>query len=188
MYAATKSLESLPEEVQHCRVDVHVGLQVAIHASPGRASRSWELTQAVKRIFVFVTQRNLVLTMSYVLSDSIPADWFSRNLSKSDAMLSPSFWELVESEFGGEEGHYLDLMSLDSNSQRIKCGNPFRKFIPHPSPDSSGFNVFNQDFAVCDGIRVKTYAFSPFSALFPPSSEGTNVTVGVPKQFPLPSW
>ena len=126
MGAADKCLESFPEEVQYCRVDVHVDIQVAIHASPRRASRSAVLAQAAKRIFVFVTQRNLALTMSYVNSESIPADWFSRNLSKSDAMSSPSCWELVESEFGGEEGHYLDLMSLDSVTQRVKCRNFFR--------------------------------------------------------------
>ena len=100
MYAAAKSLESLPEEVQHCRVDVHADIQVTIHVQSGRATRSRELTPAAKHIFQFVTQRHLALTMSHVSLESL-ADLFSRNLSKSHAMSSPSCRELVESEFGG---------------------------------------------------------------------------------------
>ena len=188
MYAVVKALESLPVEVQPCRVDVHVDSQVTIHACSGQGTRSRGSTQVAKRIFDFVTRRNLTLTMSYVLSRLNPADWFSwRNLSKSDAMLSSSCWDFVQFEFGGVEGRNLDLMSLDSNTQRDKSGNP-----PHPTPNSSGVNVFNQFLSLCDGFRVNAYVFRPFCLISPLlrflKSEGWVVTVVVPRQSLLPAW
>ena len=130
--------------------------------------------------------------MSYVPSGSNPADWFSRKLSNSDAMLSQRCWELLQFEFGGHEGHNLDLMSLDSNTQRDKCGNRLRHFTPYPTPDSSGVNVFNQNLSVCDGVNVNAYVFPPFSLISPLlhflQTERAIVTVVVPKRSPLPSW
>ena len=70
--------------------------------------------------------------------------------------------DLAKSEFGGVEGHNLDLMSLDSNTQRDKSGNPFRHFTPHPTPNSSGVNASNQDLSLYDGVRVNAYVFPPF--------------------------
>lgn len=72
MYPVAKELESLPVEVQHCRVDVHVDSQVTIDAWSGRGTRSWEVA---KRILDFVTRGNLALTMSYVPAGLNPADW-----------------------------------------------------------------------------------------------------------------
>ena len=57
--------------------------QVTIDAWSGQGTRSREVA---KRILDFVTRRNLALTMSYVPSGLNPADWFSQNLSKSDAI------------------------------------------------------------------------------------------------------
>ena len=167
MYAVAKALESLPLDVKHCRVDIQVDSQVVIHAWSGRGSRSRDLTELAKRIFQFVTQRNLSVSMSYVPSGSNPADWFSRKLSNSDAILSQRCWELLQFEFGGHEGHNLDLMSLDSNTQRDKCGNHLRHFTPYPTSDSSGVNVFNQNLSVCDGVNVNAYVFPPFSLISP---------------------
>ena len=192
MYAVAKALESLPLDVKHCRVDIQVDSQVVIHAWSGRGSRSRDLTELAKRIFQFVTQRNLSVSMSYVPSGSNPADWFSRKLSNSDAMLSQRCWELLQLEFGGHEGHNLDLMSLDSNTQRDKCGNRLRHFTPYPTPDSSGVNVFNQNLSVCDGVNVNASVFPPFSLISPLlhflQTERAIVTVVVPKRSPLPSW
>ena len=192
MYAVAKALESLPLDVRHCRVDIQVDSQVVIRAWSGRGSRSRDLTELAKRIFQFVTQRNLSVSMSYVPSGSNPADWFSRKLSNSDAMLSQRCWELLQFEFGGYEGHNLDLMSLDSNTQRDKCGNRLRHFTPYPTPDSSGVNVFNQNLSVCDGVNVNAYVFPPFSLISPLlhflQTERAIVTVVVPKRSPLPSW
>ncbi|CAH3149347.1 unnamed protein product [Porites lobata] len=54
---------------------------------------------------------NLSLDMSFVPSNSNQADWFSRRLSPSDAMLSPTSWDLVQRLFGGANGH-LDLTAI----------------------------------------------------------------------------
>jgi len=75
--------------------------------------------------------------------------------SKSNAMLSSACWDLVQSEFGFVEGHNLDIMSLDSNTQWNKSGNPLRHITPNPAtPNSSGVNVFNQDLSLCDDVGV----------------------------------
>ena len=107
-------------------------------------------------------------------------------------MLSPNSWEIVQRYFGGTNGHDLDRMSLDSNAQSDKQGNPLRHFTPYPSPKSSGVNVFNQDLSVCDGDRVNAYVFPPFPLIGPLlrfiASKNAAVTMVVPKMSPLPSW
>ena len=94
--------------------------------------------------------------------------------------------------FGGTNYHDLDLMSLDSNAQRDKQGNPLRHFTPYPTPKSSGVNVFNQDLSVCDGNRVNAYVFLPFSLVGPLlpfiALKNSVVIMVVPKMSPLPGW
>ena len=162
MWAVAKVLESLPSDIRDCRVDVQVDNQAAIHTWMGRGGRSRELTEVARHIFQLVTQRNILLELSYVSSKSNPADSFSRSLSKSDSMLSKHCWEMVEAEFGGLSGHNLDLMALDSNAQCDRQGSPLPHFTPYPTPGSAGVNVFNQDLTNCDGVTVNPYVFSPF--------------------------
>ena len=107
-------------------------------------------------------------------------------------MLSPKLWEIVRHCFGGTNCHDLDLMSLDSNAQLDKQGNPLRHFTPYPTPKSSGVNVFNQDLSVCDGNRVNAYVFLPFSLVGPLlrfiALTNAVVIMVVPKMSPLPGW
>ena len=106
--------------------------QAIIHTLHGRGSRSKALNQ---RIFSLVTERNIALSMHYVPSEINAADWFSRRLSRQDSMLSPRCWQIVQAEFGGERGHTLDLMALDSNVMRDRLGRPLKHFIPYPPRD-----------------------------------------------------
>lgn len=167
MWAVLRGLQSLPESVSDCRIDAQVDSMVVFHAWSGRGPRSSKLTQISQLIFQFLVDRNLSLEMSFVPSHLNQADWFSRRLSRSDAMLSPKSWKIVQRRFGGINGHDLDLMSLDSNVQRDWRGNPLKHFTPYPTPGSSGVNVFNQDLSVCDGNRVNAYVFPPFSLIGP---------------------
>ena len=190
VWAVLKGLQSLPESVSDCRIDAQVDSMVVFRAWSGRGPRSRRLTQISKWIFQLLADRNLSLEMSFAPSHLNQADWFSRRLSRSDAMLSPKSWEIVQRWFGGVHGHDLDLMSLDSNVQRDWRGNPLKHFTPYPTPGSSGVNVFNQDLSVCDGNRVNAYVFSPFSLiellLRFLTSVNAVVTVVVPLMSPLP--
>ena len=192
MWAIAKVLESLPSDIRDCRVDVQVDNQAAIHTWMGRGGRSRELTEVARHIFQLVTQRNILLELSYVPSKSNPADSFSRSLSKSDSMLSKHCWEMVEAEFGGLSGHNLDLMALDSNAQCDRQGSSLPHFTPYPTPRSARVNVFNQDLTNCDGVTVNPYVFPPFS-MIPSlisllSSQKAVATMVVPCLSPLPSW
>lgn len=192
MFAVSKGLESFPCDVRDCRVDVQVDSQVALEAWSGRGLRSHELTQVAKHIFDLVTQRHISLAMFYVPSKSNPAEWFSRKLSRSDSMLSPLCWNMVQSEFAGVGGHNLDLMALDSNTHLDKSGSLLRHFTPYPTPLSPGVNVFNQDLSICDCVVVNAYVFPPISLIFPLlrflQSEKVVVTLVVPRISPLPIW
>ena len=54
--------------------------------------------------------------MSYIPSGLNPADYYSRKLTHSDAILSTAAsWGVVQEEFGGPSGHNFDLMAYDSN-------------------------------------------------------------------------
>ena len=141
---------------------MQVDNQAAIHTWMGRGGRSRELTEVARHIFQLVTQKNILLELSYVPSKGNPADSFSRSLSKSDSMLSKHCWEMVEAEFGGLSGHNLDLMALDSNAQCDRQGSPLPHFTPYPTPRSAGVNVFNQDLTNCDGVTVNPYVFFLF--------------------------
>ena len=99
---------------------------VAFHPWSGRGTRSRALTQISQITFQFLVTRIISLDMSFVPSNSNQADWFSRRRSHSDAMLSPKSRDLVQRQFGGVNGHDLDLMSLDSNVQCDGKGNPLR--------------------------------------------------------------
>lgn len=192
LYAVLQAIRSLPDSVRDCRVDVNVDNQVTLHTWQGRGPKSLKLTQVARLLFHVITERNLSLQMTYVPSGSNPADYFSRHLSRSDAMLSQNSWEAVQRAFGGREGHNLDLMSLDSNVQRDHNGAPLRHFTPFPTPFSDGVNVFTQDLTACDGERVNAYVYPPFSLISPllrliRSSRAT-VTMVVPKLSPLPIW
>lgn len=192
MWAVLRGLQSLPESVSDCRIDAQVDSMVVFHAWSGRGPRSSKLTQISQLIFQFLVDRNLSLEMSFVPSHLNQADWFSRRLSRSDAMLSPKSWKIVQRRFGGINGHDLDLMSLDSNVQRDWRGNPLKHFTSYPTPGSSGVNVFNQDLSVCDGNRVNAYVFPPFSLIGPLlrflASVNAVVTVVVPLTSRLPGW
>ncbi|KAL9985691.1 hypothetical protein ACROYT_G008124 [Oculina patagonica] len=154
MWAVAKSIESLPVEVRDCRIDIQVDNQAIIHTWHGRSSRSKDLNRVAQRIFSLVSERNIALSLHYVPSGLNAADWFSRRLSRQEAMLSPRCWQIVQAEFGGERGHTLDLMALDSNVMRDKLGRPLKHFTPYPTPGSAGINVFNQDLRECDGIVI----------------------------------
>ena len=191
MHAVLKALESLPTSVKDCRVDLQVDNQATLNAWHGRGPRSSKLNQVAPQIFHVVTSKNLALSISYVPSGLNPAD-FSRRLSDSDAMLSPRCWDIVQSIFGGLNGHTLDLMALDSNAQHHRAGNRLPHFTPFPTPYSAGVNVFNQDLSPCDGIIINAYAFPPFSLIGPllrfMRSQCTTVTLVLPEPSPLPFW
>ena len=163
MWAVLKGLWSLPESVSDCRIDAQVDSLVVFHAWSGCGPRSRKLTQLSQLIFQFLVDKNLSLNMFCSLHLN-RADWFSRRLSRSDAMLSPKSWEIVQRYSGDTNGHDLDLMSLDSNAQHDKQGNPLKHFTPYHTPN---VNVFNQDLSFCDGNRVNAYVFLSFSLVGP---------------------
>ena len=192
LWAVAKAIQSLPHEIRDCRLDIHVDNQAAIHTWHGRGSRSRELNRVAQILFNLTIERNISLSMVYVPSARNEADWFSRKLSKMDSMLSDRCWRMVQDEFGGKNGHNLDLMSLDSNVMRDMDGGRLRHFTPFPTPDSAGVNVFNQDLSICDGVVVNAYVFPPFGLILPllrfSMDQNSVVTLVVPKLSPLPVW
>ena len=142
MWAVLRGLQSLPESVSDCRIDAQVDSMVVFHAWSGRGPRSRKLVQISRLILQFLVDINLSLEMSFVPSHLNQADWFSRRLSRSDAMLSPKSWEIVQRRFGGINGHDLDLMSLDSNVQRNWQGNSLKDFTPLPYSRVIGCQCF----------------------------------------------
>ena len=133
MHAVLKALECLPASVRDCMVDIQVDNPSTLHAWQGRGPRSLKLNEVARLIFHAVTKRNLALSMSYIRSDLNPADYFSRRLSDSDAMLSPRCWDIVQTILGGSKGHTFDLIWLwirmPSTTARV-----FVYLTLHPSP------------------------------------------------------
>ena len=65
MWAVLKGLQSLPESVSDCRIDVQVDSMVVFHAWSGRGPRSRKLTHISQLIFQFLVDRNLSLDMFF---------------------------------------------------------------------------------------------------------------------------
>ena len=96
MWAVLKGLQSLPKSVSDCKIDVQVDSMVVFHAWLGRGPCFRKLTQISQLIFQFLVDRSLSLDMFFVPSHLNRADWLSRRVSRSDAMLSPNSWEILE--------------------------------------------------------------------------------------------
>ena len=133
-----------------------------------------------------------MLEMSYIPSGLNPADYYSRKLTRSDAILSATSWGVVQEEFGGPSGHNFDLMAYDSNVQHNLKGAPPPHFTPFLTPCSAGVNLLHQDLSICDGITVNAYVFPAFSLIGPLlrflRSQRATVTFMAPRLSPLPVW
>jgi len=101
----------------------------------------------MKQLFFATMRLNLSLHLFYVPSSENPADAPSRRMSSADSKLHPALWDVVQREFGGTQGHTIDLIALDSNVMTDLSGVPLPHFTLHPSPASSGVNLFAQDLS-----------------------------------------
>jgi hypothetical protein len=193
MLALVHALKGVPENITDCRVDAQVDSQVVIDTFEGQGSRtSPELTVATKELFMVLSARNLQLRLSHAPSAQNKADSPSRCLSPVDSMLSLKAWHLVDHHFGGEFGHRFDLMALDSNAQRDRDGHSLPHFTPFPSPNSSGINLFCQDFCVRGLPMDNPYVFPPFGLIGPVLlflyGFERAFPIVVPEVFPHPYW
>ena len=145
MLALLRVLQSSPVELRDCRVDVNVDSQVLLDTWSRAGSRSPQLTAATKEVFHLVSGRNIQLTLYKVPSKRNIADLPSRHLSPSDSRLSLQSWKRIQEAFGGEIGHTLDFMALDSNVQPDFEGSSLPHFTPFPTPQSAGVNLFAQN-------------------------------------------
>ena len=140
-------LISIKDRIAHHRIDAFVDSQVLINSWNNEGSKNGLLTSVIKDIFEFTLNEDVILNLTYVGTTSNPADAGSRKLRKSDACLHSDIWSVVQEEFGGQEGHTLDLMALDSNCMRTKKGLPLKHFTPYDTPKSSGTNMFAQSIS-----------------------------------------
>ena len=163
--AVVRLLEVAPPQVKDCRIDLNTDSQVLIDTWHKEGSRSQELSDATKALFTVVSQRNLHLQLFHVSSDENAADGPSRCLSKSDSMLSPQAWSRIQAAFGGTRGHTLDLMALDSNTQRNLLGEPLPHFTPFASKESAGVNLFAQYPDPSLKFWENPFVFPPFTWL-----------------------
>ena len=159
--ALNKVLLSLSDALRTAWVDAHVDNQAVIHAWQKQGCRSVALNNATKQLFFTTMRLNLSLHLFYVPSSENPADAPSRRMSSVENKLHPTLWDVVQSEFGGSEGHTVDLMALDSNAMTDLSGVPLSHFTPYPSPASSGVNLFAQDLSSGAPFMKHPYIFSP---------------------------
>ena len=165
--ALEKVISSFSNSLRNARVDAHVDNQAVVNAWKNQSGRSPTLLRAIKSLFFTVTSFNIYLNLLFVPSAQNPADVSSRRLSRSDSTLHPAVWCKVQSEFGGPTGHSCDLMALDSNVMHDLDGKPLPHFTPHPSPHSSGVNIFSQDLLSKHFCVTRCYVFSPLALVGP---------------------
>ena len=190
--ALSNVLESFFPAIQHCWVDVFTDSQVLINAWTRQVARSPDLISSLKRLFLVVSNHNINLHLHYISSCDNPADRPSRTLSLQDAKLSASSWKTVQQRFGGDLGHTVDLMALQSNAQSSLSGSQLPFFSPYPVLGAAGVNVFAQHPSRNSQLFVNPYAFPPI-ALIPQllrflSEIVVSCTIVIPDVRPRAFW
>lgn len=167
MKALVNAIRAFPEDIRDSRVDACVDSKVMIGSWESQGGKtSLELVRTTKQLFWEVATRNIQLSLRFVESSSNKADAPSRRLSRNDTRLSQEAFAQVDNAFGGETGHSLDLMALESNVVRGKDNVPLPHFSPSPSPTSRGVNLFAQDLHAVEDM-TNPYVFPPFSLIGP---------------------
>ena len=146
--------------LSNLRVDVHIDSRLLKSALDGDGCKNSAINDIVKDIFRQSRDFNFSIQTFYVPSSLNPADEPAWNLSDLDCMLTPKTWLCLEHCFGP---HSFDLMSLDSNCQRNRSGNPLPHFTPWPTPGSAGVNVFANSLPA----RQNIYILPPFVLIGP---------------------
>ena len=187
-YALYNVLFSFKEHIKGSRVDVGVDNQVLLHSWNNEGSKSSILNNVLKKIFQLTLDIDIVLNLFYISTSANIADQPSREISKSDSMLTNEVWQKIQSVFGGTNGHTYDLMALDSNCMKSRDGMFLKHFTPFPSPKSNGVNVFAQNISQDENC----YAFPPFSLVVPLlkflAENNIICTVIVPLEDIAPLW
>ena len=190
--ALARSLQAAPGDIKDCRVDVQTDSKVLIDTWQREGSRSVELSDAIKEVFKVSSLRNVQLHLVHVPSKDNVADKPSRVLAKSDSMLAPKVWHLLQERFGGFRGHSIDLMALDENAQRDHANHPLPHFTPCPTPASTGVNFFAQTIGSPAKLWENPFIFPPFNLVGPvlrhllPRCKV--FTIVVPASSPKPVW
>ena len=135
-WALANALDAFSGSLSDSWVDVYTDSQVLISSWRRQGAKSPELVVALKRVFGIISSRNIHLNLFYIPSATNPAGPPSRVLSLQDSMLSPFAWGQVQTRFGGQFGHSVDLMALPSNLQCALDDCPLRFFSPYPVPGS----------------------------------------------------
>ena len=179
------ALQSVSDFLQSRRIDVYVDNEGVVKAWKGLSSRSVELSDVLRSLFLLCVDFNAFLKI-WVSTDQNPADAPSRELRRSDSALSSRLRRRLWDCFG-PFSH--DLLALPSNVLCDPSGNPLPFFSPSPVASSAGVNVFSQSAPA--GLL---YAFPPFAVATPLINlfiewGGVSVVVVLPS-FPgrRPSW
>ena len=152
-------LQAIRQHLSDRRVDVFVDNEGLVHAWQGLRSRSPELVEVLKSLFLFCVDNRLSLKLIWISTKDNPADAPSRTLDRSDSTLSDRLRRLLWRCYGPFS---FDLMALPSNAFRGPNGRAIPFFSRFPLPSSRGANVFAQSLP---GGRL--YAFPPFCLIVP---------------------
>ena len=186
--ALLKVLRAAKGQIKGQRVDAKVDNVSLYHAFYNEGCKSRELNGVLKDLFNFLLENDVVLNLAFVSSENNLADAPSRVLKKSDAMFSKGTWEKIQQAFGGNRGHSIDMMALDSNCMIDKTGKPLKHFTPFWTSGSLGVNVFSQYI----DQEENCYVFPPFNLLVPIikfiEECQINCTVVVPASDLTPVW
>ena len=78
-------------------------------------NRAPDLTLSPMRLFLVLLSTNSTLKLFHIPSAANLADPASRSLSLADVKLSGDIWSETQAAFGGDSGHTIDRMALQSN-------------------------------------------------------------------------
>ena len=152
-------LQSIEDRLFGRRVEVQTDNEGLALAWSGLRSRSGELAEVLKMLFLYCVDLKMALKLTWVSTHDNPADAPSRELDRADSSLRRTDQERLWSEFGPFD---MDLMALPSNAFCDPQGRKIPFISRYPTPSSAHVDVFAQ---CCPEGRL--YVFPPFAVVVP---------------------
>ena len=125
------ALRALSSSLCRRRVDVYVDNMGLVHAWTGLKSKSQELTEVLRELFLFCVDMRISLSLIWVSTKENPADAPSRVLDRCDSMLSPSLRSRLWHAYGP---FTFDLMALPLNVLRTPSDSALPFFFCNTLP------------------------------------------------------
>ncbi|KAK3739966.1 hypothetical protein QZH41_000924 [Actinostola sp. cb2023] len=138
-YGLLYTLQSFMSHLCNSREVAQVDSRVLLAAMNNEGCKNHEVNNAMKKLHTLV--------QSGIHVSPKPGRCPPRRISDEDVKLSPRLYHMIDQRYGGQRGHTIDHMALDSNAQK-SVEKTLPHYTPFDMPEPSGVDFSAQNPAV----------------------------------------